>query len=296
MSLPLIHKEKLLIFIACDVNLHPCQMGTTFTSGHSSMRNCRFGKNPSLYHCWADAFPWRRCGTGLACTHIPTRPVSHSTAPRDGAQKPNKNRWDLFRNNTIFVQREDAARSIFLWKLPRYVCTWFVIFVGVTSAKSKQQLKSMGEDERSLPKRTTPTPFRAHKTHSSSSPHVSQCTQRGWVRAAKRFKAGSASSFLLQILEDWTSSQDQSLLTSAGNNENWGTGFVLVCWKQVPSRWQRCQTSCDIGQQWQVWKALDVGFQLLAHLGYPSKLLFIFLRERDKRTQIKHRLINSAVS
>lgn len=87
-----------------------------------------------------------------------------------------------------------------------------------------------------------------------------------------------------------------SLLSSAGNNENWGTWFVLVCWKQVPSRWQRCQTSCDIGQQWQVWKALDVRFQLLAHLGYPSELLFIFLRERDKKTRIKHRLINSAVS
>lgn len=146
---------------------------------------------------------------------------------------------------------------------------------------------------RSLPKQTTPTPFRAHKSHSSSSPHVSQCTQRGWVRAAKRFKA---SSFLLQILEDWTSSQHQNLLTSAGNNENWGTRFGLVCWKQVPSRWQRCQTSCDTGQQWQVWKALDVRFQLLAHLGYPSKLLFIFLRERDNRTKIKHRLINCAVS
>lgn len=60
------------------------------------------------------------------------------------------------------------------------VCVYMIRdLCGVTSAKSKQQLKSTGKDERSLPKQTTSTPFRAHKTHSSSSPHVSQCTQRG---------------------------------------------------------------------------------------------------------------------
>lgn len=143
----------------------------------------------------------------------------------------------------------------------------------------------------------SPLPLELTKTRSSSSPQREPMyTERGWAWAAKRLKAGSASSFLLLILEDWISSQHQSLLTSAGNNGNWGTPFVLVCWKQVTSRRQRCQTSCDIGQQWQIWKALDVGFQLLADLGYPSKLLFIFLRERDKRTKIKHRLTNSAFS
>lgn len=43
-------------------------------------------------------------------------------------------------------------------------------FVGVTSAKSKQTKRVWKKYEKSLPIWTVPTPFRAHKTHSLSSP------------------------------------------------------------------------------------------------------------------------------
>lgn len=55
----------------------------------------------------------------------------------------------------------------------------------------------------------------------------------------------------------------------------WGTTPALVSWKQVTSRGQGGQAPCDVGQQGEVWQTLNMGLQLLADLGYPSKLLFI---------------------
>lgn len=44
------------------------------------------------------------------------------------------------------------------------VCVYMIRdLCGVTSAKSKQQLKSTGKDERSLPKRTPPLPLELTK-------------------------------------------------------------------------------------------------------------------------------------
>ena len=58
----------------------------------------------------------------------------------------------------------------------------------------------------------------------------------------------------------------------------WGMTPALVSWKQVTGRGQGGQAPCDVGQQREVWQALNVGLEFLADLGYPSKLLFIFLR------------------
>ena len=55
---------------------------------------------------------------------------------------------------------------------------------------------------------------------------------------------------------------------------------ALVSGKQVTSRGQGGQAPCDVGQQQEVWQALNVGLEFLADLGYPSKLLFIFLRRQ----------------
>lgn len=56
----------------------------------------------------------------------------------------------------------------------------------------------------------------------------------------------------------------------------WGTTPALVSRKQITSRGQRGQAPGDIGQQGEVWQALNVGLQFLADLGYPSELLFVF--------------------
>lgn len=144
---------------------------------------------------------------------------------------------------------------------------------------------------------TIPTPFRAHKSSLFILPSVWASVHRECEHEQPR---GSKQGLQVPSYgRSWKTGfqANTSLLTFAGNNGNWGTSFVLVCWKQVTSRWQRCQTSCDIGQQWQIWKALDVGLQLLADLGHPSKLLFIFLRKRrEKRPKIKNKLIYSAFS
>lgn len=67
----------------------------------------------------------------------------------------------------------------------------------------------------------------------------------------------------------------------------WGTTPVLVSWKQVTSRGQGGQASCDVGQQREVWQALNMGLQFLADLGYPSELLFIFLRRQREDNVVK---------
>lgn len=67
----------------------------------------------------------------------------------------------------------------------------------------------------------------------------------------------------------------------------WGMTPVLVSRKQVTSRGQGGQASCDVGQQWEVWQALNMGLQFLADLGYPSKLLFIFLRRQREDNAVK---------
>lgn len=171
-------------------------------------------------------------------------------------------------------------------------------FVGVTSAKSKQTKEYGKIWKKSLPITwTIPTPFRAHKSSLFILPSVWASVHRECEHEQPR---GSKQGLQVPSYgRSWKTGfqANTSLLTFAGNNGNWGTSFVLVCWKQVTSRWQRCQTSCDIGQQWQIWKALDVGLQFLADLGHPSKLLFIFLRKRrEKRPKIKNKLIYSAFS
>lgn len=60
----------------------------------------------------------------------------------------------------------------------------------------------------------------------------------------------------------------------------WGMAPALVSRKEVTSRGQRGQSPCDVGQQREVWQTLNMGLQFLADLGYPSKLLFIFLRKQ----------------
>lgn len=55
---------------------------------------------------------------------------------------------------------------------------------------------------------------------------------------------------------------------------------ALVSRKEVTSRGQGGQAPCDVGQQGEVWQTLNMGLQFLADLGYPSKLLFIFLRKQ----------------
>lgn len=53
--------------------------------------------------------------------------------------------------------------NLFLKTFQVYMYMILMTFGGVTSAKSKQQLKSMEKYEKSLPIWTIPTPFRAHK-------------------------------------------------------------------------------------------------------------------------------------
>ena len=67
----------------------------------------------------------------------------------------------------------------------------------------------------------------------------------------------------------------------------WGTTPALVSRKQVTSRGQGGQAPCDIGQQGEVWQALNVGLQFLANLGYPSELLFIFLKKQREDNAVK---------
>lgn len=67
----------------------------------------------------------------------------------------------------------------------------------------------------------------------------------------------------------------------------WGTTPALVSRKQITSRRQRGQAPGDIGQQGEVWQALNVGLQFLADLGYPSELLFVFLRKQREDNAVR---------
>lgn len=48
--------------------------------------------------------------------------------------------------------------------------------------------------------------------------------------------------------------------------------------EEVPRRRERSQAAGDVGQEGQVRQTLDVGLELLSHLGHPSKFLLVFLK------------------
>lgn len=167
-----------------------------------------------------------------------------------------------------------------------------VTFVRVTSAKSKQQLKSMEKDETRVPIWTVPTPSWAHKNSLFSSPQREEMHKaQGRTGAAERPKAASASSFLLQISEEWISSQDQS------SSFCWQRKLGTVC----PSLWKTGHqpTAAVPALLWR-WAAATgpagsgCGISAPCAPGSPERASAC--TPEGNRTKIKHRLINEACS
>lgn len=57
-----------------------------------------------------------------------------------------------------------------------------------------------------------------------------------------------------------------------------GQGAPSVSREEVSCRGERGQTPRDIGQEGEVGETLDVGLQLLPHLGHPRQLLLVLLQ------------------